>query len=168
VWYFRLMRKKGTGAEWERLRNVAANMIDQKMKPAAIAPLLDVDVQTVRSWQRAYRRGGRAALVSRKPPGRPTRLKREQKQQLAQMLLKTPVECGFDKYLWTQQLISDLIQREFGVSYHHDHVGLILRELGFTHQKPQRRSRERDESRIQSWRQETWPTLLKKVHRSAE
>jgi transposase len=91
----------------------------------------------------------------------------QQKQKLSELLLKTPAECGFDKYLWTQQLITDLIQREFGISYHHDHIGLILKELGFTHQKPMRRARERDEARIEAWRRDYWPELLKKTPRPA-
>jgi transposase len=62
-----------------------------------------------------------------------------------------------------QQLVADLIAREFGVSYHHDHVGVILKAMGFTHQKPQRRARERDEAKIEAWRREFWPALLKKV-----
>jgi len=83
------------------------------------------------------------------------------------MLLKTPAECGFDKYLWTQQLIAELIGREFGVSYHHDHVGVILKRMGFTHQKPMRRARERDEQRIEGWRREVWPALFKKASTTA-
>ena len=157
------MRKKGTAEEWERVRNVAANMLDQELEPKTIARLLGVAAQTVRAWARAYRKEGRAGLVSHKPPGRPMELQPEQQEQLAQLLLKTPVECGFDKYLWTQQLIADLIQREFGVSYHHDHVGTILHRLGFTHQKPARRARERDEQKIEAWRREVWPALLKKA-----
>ena len=58
---------------------------------------------------------------------------------------------------------ADLIAREFGVSYHHDHIGVILREMGFTHQKPTRRAKERDEARIDAWRREVWPAFLKKV-----
>jgi transposase len=157
------MRKKGTGEEWQRLRNVAANMFDQKMQPAQIALLLGVAVQTVRTWRRGYRKGGRAALASHKPPGRPMALGEAHRDQLAHLLEKTPAECGFDRYLWTQQLIAELIQREFGVSYHHDHIGVILKQMGFTHQKPARRARERDEVRIQGWRLEVWPALLKKV-----
>ena len=67
------------------------------------------------------------------------------------------------RYLWTQQLIADLIEREFRVTYHHDHVGVLLKRIGFTHQKPARRARERDEARIDGWRAEAWPALLKKV-----
>ena len=145
------------------MRAIAANLFDQDRKPADIARDLGVDDQTVRAWRRAWRKAGRAALVSRKPPGRPARLTAAQRQKLAELLVKTPAECGFDRHLWTQQLIADLIGREFGVKYHHDHVGVILKELGFTHQKPMRRARERDEQRIEAWRKTVWPGLLKKV-----
>ena len=157
------MRKKGGAAEWDRVRAIAANMIDDGRPPAEIGRHLGVAAQTVRQWRRDYRAGGRGALVSVKPPGRPPKLTRAQREALADLLLRSPARCGFDRYLWTQQLIADLIAREFGVRYHHDHVGVVLREMGFTHQKPARRALERDEARIEAWRREAWPALLKKV-----
>jgi len=147
---------------------IAANMFEQKLTTSTIAASLKVDDQTVRRWRRQFNAQGRQGLQARKHEGRPARITLEQKQQLSQLLLKTPMECGFDKYLWTQQLIADLIGREFGISYHHDHVGVILRELGFTHQKPMRRAKERDEARIQAWRSEVWPALLKKTPQPTE
>lgn len=142
---------------------IAANMFEQKLTTSTIAASLEVDDQTVRRWRRQFNARGRQGLQARKHEGRPARMTLEQKQQLSQLLLKTPMECGFDKYLWTQQLIADLIGREFGICYHHDHVGVILRDLGFTHQKPMRRAKERDEARIEAWRSEVWPEILKKT-----
>ena len=144
----------------------AANMFDQKLDPKLIAASLSVAVQTVRGWRRIYHHGGREALRMNPHPGRPSLLDEAERQKLATLLLKTPAECGFDKYLWTTQLIAELIKREFDVSYHNDHVGKLLDRMGFTHQKPARRARERDEARIEGWRQETWPALLKKVSSS--
>ena len=162
------MRKKGTAAEWERVRNIAANMIDQGQAPADIARALGVAAQTVREWRRDYQAGGRAALASGKPTGRPAKLSADQRARLAELLVAPPAERGFaGRYLWTQQLIADLILREFGVTFHHDHVGVILKAIGFTHQKPMRRARERDEAKIEAWRREAWPALLKKASRPA-
>jgi transposase len=141
----------------------AANMFEQGLAAAVIAASLKVDDQTVRRWRRAFEAGGRDGLRSRKHAGRPPGLAAAQREVLAGLLVKAPAECGFDKYLWTQQLIADLIAREFGVRYHHDHVGVLLKAMGFTHQKPQRRARERDEAKIEAWRREFWPALLKKV-----
>ena len=138
-------------------------MFEQNLPPVTVAASLKVDDQTVRRWRRQFEAKGRKGLLARKHAGRPPRLTRQQKNRLADLLVKTPAECGFDKHLWTQQLIADLIAREFGVSYHHDHIGVILREMGFTHQKPTRRAKERDEARIDAWRREVWPAFLKKV-----
>jgi transposase len=160
------MRRKGCAEELERTRMIAANMFDQKFTAAQIGAALEVDVQTVRRWRRVYLAGGRAALKLNKHPGRPSLLGEADRQTLAGLLLQTPAECGFDKYLWTTQLIAELIEREFKIQYHHDHVGVILGAMGFTHQKPARRARERDEAKIHAWRQETWPALLKKVLRA--
>jgi transposase len=160
------MRRPGSQAAWQDKRMIAANMFEQELSTDIVVATLQVDDQTVRRWRRAFKAHGRDGLASRKHKGRPSRLNAEQKKSLYQLLLKKPQECGFDKYLWTQQLIADLIAREFGVNYHHDHIGVILQELGYTHQKPMRRARERDEARIQAWRSNHWPELLKKVPQS--
>ena len=162
------MRKPGTAEEWERVRNIAANMIDRGDAPADIAKALGVAAQTVREWRRDYLAGGRAALASGRATGRPPKLDDDQRARLAELLVKPPAECGFaGRHLWTQRLVADLILREFGVTHHHDHVGTILRDLGFTHQKPARRARERDEATVDAWRRDAWPALLKKARRPA-
>jgi transposase len=162
------MRKKGSPEEWELRRNIAANMLEQGHEPKVVAAAVGVAAQTVRQWDRVRRAGGRAALRSRKPPGRKARLTDEQRAKLGELLLNSPEELGFvGRYLWTQQLIADLIAREFGVTYHHDRIGRILKRIGFTHQKPARRAKERDEQKIQQWRSEVWPDLLKKVPSAA-
>ena len=157
------MRKNGTQQELQQTRMIAANMFDQKLKTRQIAAALEADDQTVRRWRRQYSKGGREALRLNKHPGRPALLSQTDRDKLAELLLKGPAQCGLEKYLWTTQLIADLIEREFGVKYHNDHVGVILGAMGFTHQKPARRARERDEAKIEAWRCQTWPALLKKV-----
>ena len=58
--------------------------------------------------------------------------------------------------------IADLVRRKFGVRYHVDHIGRVLRTLGWSPQKPERRARERDEAAIQRWVKVDWPRLKKK------
>jgi transposase len=158
------MRKRGSAKELEQTRLTAANMFEQGLGTAVVAASLEADDQTVRRWRRVFEARGRDGLRSKPHPGGRPRLTAAQRQRVAGLLVKSPAECGFaGRHLWTQQLIADLIDREFGVRYHHDHVGVILKALGFTHQKPARRARERDEGRIEAWRREVWPALLKKV-----
>lgn len=142
----------------------AANMFEQGLGAAVVAASLGVDDQTVRRWRRVYGARGRDGLRSSPHPGGRARLTDAQRGRLAELLVGPPAGCGFaGRHLWTQQLIADLVEREFGVRYHHDHVGVILKALGFTHQKPARRARERDEAKVEAWRREYWPALLKKV-----
>ncbi len=141
----------------------AANMFEQGLSSRSIAGSLDVDDQTVRRWRRVYKACGRDGLGAQKHPGSKPRLDPRQHQRLAELLLLTPTQCGFERYLWTTSLIADLILREFNVSYHHDTVGFLLRDLGFSWQKPACRAKERDEARIEAWRREVWPEILKKV-----
>lgn len=157
------MRKKGSPDYWEQKRRTAARMFGQQMQSKQIAQILDVHPQTVRHWRRLYLRSGLRALSSGKPSGRPRKLTWDQKLQLLEMLHRTPRHFGMDSYLWTTRLIANLVFTQFGVSHHHDHLGVLLHELGWSPQIPARRARERDEQRIAEWRTIVWPGLLKKV-----
>jgi transposase len=161
------MRTKATLAELERLRMIAADRLDEGKAPAEIAAFLGVKAQTVREWRRDYLTGGRAALASAKPTGRPRKLTDAQRAELPALLAQGPAAHGFaDAHLWTTKLIARLIKARFGVDHHHDHVGVLLRELGWSPQVPARRAKERDEARIAAWRDTLWPGLLKKVPRN--
>ena len=58
--------------------------------------------------------------------------------------------------------VAELIRREYGARYHVDHIGRLLRALGWTPQKPERRARERDEEAIRRWVKVEWPRIKKK------
>jgi hypothetical protein len=53
----------------------------------------------------------------------------------------------------------DVIRKEFGVLYHPAHVSRLLRALGLSLQKPERRANQREEEAIERWKQERWPEL---------
>lgn len=78
------------------------------------------------------------------------------------MLLEGPLAAGFPTDLWTLTRVAQVIERHFGVKYHPGHVWRILRDLGWSPQKPERRARERDEEAIERWRKEDWPRIRKK------
>ena len=53
------------------------------------------------------------------------------------------------------------LEREFGVAYSTVNVWRILRELGFSNQRPAGRAIQRDEAAIKQWRAKRWPALKK-------
>jgi hypothetical protein len=59
--------------------------------------------------------------------------------------------------------VAKVVRKKFRVSYHPDHLGRILHDLGFTPQKPQRVAREQDAQAVERWRKKDWPRIKKKL-----
>jgi transposase len=68
---------------------------------------------------------------------------------------------GWKTDLWTCPRIAELIERRFGVRYHVDHIGRLMRSLGWSHKKPTRRAKQRDEQAIARWVKSDWPRIKK-------
>lgn len=127
-----------------------------------VAASLGVAPNTVYMWGKLAREGGKAALRSVPKSGRPVKLAREHWKTLRRMVLKGPVSCGFDRELWTLPMVKELIEREFGVSYHDDHLSKFMRGLGLSRQKPAVRAKERDERAIGRFVRAEFPAIEKK------
>ena len=156
------MRTKGTAAELEVRRRIAARLFTEDVTLADIAHCVDASVSSVRRWKKAWKVGGTAALAAKPHPGPPAKLSEDQREQLCDLLVEGARAAGYNSDLWTCRRVTALIERHFGVSYHFNHVGRLLNRLGFSPQKPLRRARERDEEAIDRWRREDWPRIKKR------
>lgn len=115
---------------------------------------------TVYRWLAAEEQGGTEALASTKATGRPPKLDDKQKRQIFRWINgKDPRQYGFDFGLWTRRIVSELVQRKFGIHLGVTAVGRILQELGITPQKPLRRAYERDPEAIERWKRNVFPAL---------
>lgn len=155
------MRPKGSPKELERRRRFAIRLLKQGMRPYEIAHKVKVQRRSIRRWNAAYHKGGYKAIRA-KAAGRPRKLGEHERKSLVRKLLKGAKNSGFATSLWTCPRIAKLISSQFGVRYHVDHIGRLLRSLGWSPQKPQRRAIERDEKEIQRWTREEWPLIKKK------
>ena len=61
--------------------------------------------------------------------------------------------------------VGEVIEEEFDESYHLSSVWVLLRRMGWSCQKPERRASERNEDEIRTWRVERWPELKKSSRR---
>jgi transposase len=128
-----------------------------------IAEALGVTQGAVSQWLKRAREKGVEALRRGKAKGARPKLTAEQKAQIPQLLARGASAWGFRGEVWTCERIVEVIQREFKVRYSPEQVGRILKELKWSCQKPERRSRQRDEQAIQKWRDEKWPEIKKKA-----
>jgi transposase len=121
------MRPQGSPAELERRRLRAIELLQRDTPVHLVAERLGVDRRSVRRWKRTHRRQGRAGLRARPASGRPPKLTPQQRRRLARLVLAGPEAAGYRTNLWTCRRLVDLIREEFGVRYHPDHVGRLLR-----------------------------------------
>jgi transposase len=149
--------------EWRRIRAVEMRREGWSQRESAEA--LGVSDPAVSHWLSIAADDGVEALRSRPPAGRVPRLTARQKCLIPEFLWHGPEAYGFRGQVWTCARVALVIEEEFDVRYHKDHVGRLLKELGWTPQIPVRRAIQRDESAIQHWRAEVWPDLLKRARR---
>ena len=145
--------------EYRRLR--AVELFQQGWKAVRIAQALNVTRGAVSQWLKRYREKGIEALRYKKVSKKPSLLSQEQKSELVAMLRKGAEAFGYRGHVWTQARIGELIKRTFGVSYHRNHVGKVLKACGWTCQKPVLRASQRNEDAIRQWCTERWPELKK-------
>lgn len=154
-------RPKGSADLLEDRRRRALALLGAGLSLNEVGRRIGCNASSVMRWRDAHQRGGSAALKVRFSPGRPWKLGPDQRDRLVQLLLQGPLAHGYRTNLWTTARIAQLIQREFGVSYHRDHIGRLMESLEWSHQKPERRAVERDEEAIGRWKQRDWPRIKK-------
>ena len=146
-------------AEGRRLRAMA--LLDQGWTQSELADRIGVTPGAVSQWVKARRKGGDAALKAKPHPGPKPKLNDGQLKRLEKMLLQGPRKHGHTTELWTLPRVVALVQKRFGVTYDPSGIWHVMKRLGFSCQKPERRARERDEEAILRWRKKDWPRIKK-------
>jgi transposase len=147
---------------WREYRRKRAwEMHQQGYKQQAIADALGLTQSGVSHIIRRAKEGGESALDHHSSPGAPRRLQDEQRQQLLLELAKGAEAHGYAGDVWTSERIAQFIEQRFQVKYHPDYIGPLLRQLGWSPQRPIVRASQRDEAVIQEWVTKKWPALKK-------
>jgi transposase len=155
------MRPKGSARELEIRREIAANMLESGKGIREVARMVKASPSTVFGWKQVMEEKGREGLKPKPPKPLKKRINEEQIEKLKEVLLKGAQAAGYATELWTLKRISEVIEKEFQVKYHPGHVWKVMKAMGWTAQKPERRARERDEAAIQSWRNREWEWIKK-------
>ena len=153
------MKTELTREQMEVRRLLAGRLLLRGKGISEVAREVGAAKSSVSRWNVALKKGGLKALQARKAPGVIPRLTVRQKERLVQILLRGPRKSGYSNELWTCSRVAQVIERVFGVSYHPDHVGKILHQLGWTCQKPEQQAREKDDAATQRWRERDWPRI---------
>lgn len=103
-----------------------------------IAQIIGRNEATVSIYLHTYFEKGLEALVPVKQSGRPSRLTREQLDILKETVTtKTPHDVGFNyAYNWTAKLVSQWVEKTFGVHYSNCGMQKILHQENLTYTRP--------------------------------
>lgn len=133
---------------------------------AEVATTLGLGEQTVRDYFHAFVQRGVESLVYRRPPGRPAKLSKSQRQEIEQLIEAGPAAAGYTAGGWNWLMLADLIERRYGVCYHPHYLCNLLHQWGFSFQKARFVSEHLPAAARQQWLEETWPRLVRQARRS--
>lgn len=156
------MRPIGSQVALERRREQAIVLLAGKRQPVEVARMLGVDRRSVRRWKAAFRFGGSSAIQAKPVAGRPMKLGRQMLGWLAGTLLKGARAAGYANDLWTCPRIACVIESHCHVRYDQSGVWRLMRGMGWSPQKPERRAMECSNRRIRRWLKHEWPRIKKK------
>ena len=127
----------------ERRRMEAAELLKRGVSQSEVARRLGVHRQSVIRWARQLAQSGRSGLKKAGRAGRKPRLSGAQFKQIEHALKRGPEAHGYATGLWNASRVRELIEDLCGVRYHQAHVWRILRQLGWSCQRPSGRALER-------------------------
>jgi transposase len=128
-----------------------------------IAQSLKIHRSCIPLWIENWNRYREEGLLEGHRPGRPVGLTAAQKEQLQDILDSGPVAYGLETGIWTSPVISRVIADEFDQHYHPGHVRKLLKQLGYSVQRPTTRLVQADQERKKRWVRYTYPRLKKKL-----
>lgn len=159
------MRPSGSPESLELRRKIAARLFERGMTLTEVAAAVGSSVSSAHRWRTAWKHGSK--LRPKPHPGRKPKLTRKQLRELVDALYQGTRAWGYAPSGWTGPLVRDLIRRLFGIEYHAHYVPHLLRKLGWSPQKPERRARERNEREIARWTRVEWPRIKKEPRPSS-
>jgi transposase len=149
-------------SEYIRVQSVKAVREGNK-SPEEVIKTFGMHRSNIYKWLKIYDDYGCAGLQSSQSKGPVPKMTPKQKQQLYSYLQKNPLQLKFEYALWTIEMIVELIHLKFGVQYSSVQVGRILKEIGFSQQKPLDRAYQQDPEKVEKWLTTEYPKIKREA-----
>jgi len=148
----------------EEIRKRAVQRVQDGESPEKVIKTLGFSRACIYNWLARYRSGGWHALRTGARSGRPPKLNASQMKWIYNTIRdKDPQQLKFEFALWTRKMIVTLIKKQFGLKLSPASVGRLLKQLGFTCQKPLYRAYQRDSALVEKWKNEEFPKIQKRA-----
>ena len=146
-----LYRNENDGRMKERYHAIYLMHVFKSAKK--VAKIVLRSKKTVINWIKAFNEGGIEGLARDSPPGKQSRLSKEQMDDLKKDVLKNPRELGYDFSNWEGKSVEHHILEKFGVKLGVRAVQKLLHKLGFSLQRPKYKLAKADPEAQKEFRQ---------------
>lgn len=133
-----------------------------KLTQQEIARVFQVSQGLVSQIYARYRQDGTAGLQGSSAPGASAKLTDIQRERLGTLLDQGATASGVEGERWTRARVRRVIEQEFGVTYEVSSVGRLLRNMGFSRQKPVRKDHRQKASEVTTWTTTRLPAIKKR------
>lgn len=157
------LRKEALGDHQYRVatRLHAIMLSIEKHTSGEITSLLKVNRTNVPVWINNWNHYGADGLLEGHRSGRRSSLDPDDKVRLGDILESGPVAYGLNTGVWTSKIVTQIIEEEFGIGFHPGHVRKLLKEIGFSVQRPTYKLVNADSKKKNKWIRYTYPNLKK-------
>ncbi len=119
----------------EYRRTLGVLMRAERRRVKEIARQLDVSIDAVERWLRAYRKRGTDGIRARRHTGRPPMKRKPAEARIKELLKQDPQAFGFLKGRWVVRDIAKALQAE-GINVSRSYVHHMLKGLGLSYKRP--------------------------------
>jgi transposase len=148
----------------EEIRKRAVERVHAGESPEVVIKALGFARACIYDWLAKYRSGGWHALKTGKRPGRPKILTGSQIRWVYNLVTEgDPQQLKFPFALWTRDLVASAIKDKFGIKLSESSVGRLLRQLGFSNQKPLYRAYQQNSEAVKRWMDVDFPKIKKEA-----
>ena len=148
----------------EEIRIRAVQRVQDGESPEEVIKTLGFSRACIYNWLARYRGGGWHALQSGKQSGRPKKLTGIEIAWIYNTVRdKDPQQLKLPFALWTRKMVADVIKKKFGIKLSLTSVGRLLRQLGFSPQKPLHRTYQQNPEAVADWKNNTFPEIRKRA-----
>ena len=140
-------------------------LLEKEYEVSEIAIILDKSERIIYYWICNFLLNGVKGLKYKKIKGRKSKLTKEEKNELKELIIKGSINSGYESVLWTSASIKNLIENKYKVDYALGYIPRLLKELSLSHKKIETISHKANKTKQENWEERYFIELSKKVIR---
>jgi transposase len=121
---------------WVGIRIAGLLLILSGWRTSEVAKLFGLSRWSVVKWVRHSNQEGTAIVEDKARPGRPSRISKSCREDLAQALQKSPNDFGIQRARWDGIVVVEYLKRYHQVTIRVRRAQILLHELGFALKQP--------------------------------